>query len=98
MSSVRQLDQSIIDSEICVEYLAPEVLLGEAYSYEVDAWSCGTLLFEMLAGVVSLSFEYFSSYSDFRFVDAILERIAFGDVHQSPPLPSLLRRYRSPNL
>ncbi|GAA5823767.1 hypothetical protein JCM10212_000878 [Sporobolomyces blumeae] len=33
------------------EYLAPEVLLGEPYSYEVDAWSAGTMLYEMLAGV-----------------------------------------------
>jgi serine/threonine protein kinase len=35
------------------EYLAPEVLLGESYTFVVDFWSMGTLLFEMLAGVVS---------------------------------------------
>lgn len=33
------------------EYLAPEVLLGEDYSFAVDYWSFGTILFEMLAGV-----------------------------------------------
>ncbi|GAA5909695.1 AGC family serine/threonine-protein kinase [Sporobolomyces salmoneus] len=33
------------------EYLAPEVLLGEPYSYEVDAWSAGTMLYEMLVGI-----------------------------------------------
>ncbi|GAA5863793.1 hypothetical protein JCM3774_001160 [Rhodotorula dairenensis] len=33
------------------EYLAPEVLLGEPYSYEVDIYSAGTMLYEMLAGV-----------------------------------------------
>ncbi|KAI5479029.1 protein serine/threonine kinase [Pseudohyphozyma bogoriensis] len=39
------------------EYLAPDelfslwVLLGEPYSYEVDSWSLGTMLYEMLAGV-----------------------------------------------
>ncbi|KAI8091200.1 kinase-like domain-containing protein, partial [Gilbertella persicaria] len=32
------------------EYLAPEVLLGEPYTYAVDFWSLGTLLYEMLAG------------------------------------------------
>ncbi|GAA5884663.1 hypothetical protein JCM6882_005339 [Rhodosporidiobolus microsporus] len=33
------------------EYLAPEVLLGEPYSYEVDTWSAGTMLYEMLTGI-----------------------------------------------
>lgn len=33
------------------EYLAPEVILGEPYSFGVDHWSFGTILYEMLAGV-----------------------------------------------
>ncbi|KAI8640665.1 kinase-like domain-containing protein [Parasitella parasitica] len=33
------------------EYLAPEVLLGEAYSFTIDYWSFGTILYEMLAGI-----------------------------------------------
>lgn len=32
------------------EYLAPEILLGEKYTFVVDFWSLGTLLYEMLAG------------------------------------------------
>lgn len=35
------------------EYLAPEILLGEPYTFVVDFWSLGTLLYEMLAGIVS---------------------------------------------
>lgn len=35
------------------EYLAPEILLGEPYTFVVDFWSLGTLLYEMLAGTVS---------------------------------------------
>ncbi|KAI9481647.1 MAG: kinase-like domain-containing protein [Benjaminiella poitrasii] len=33
------------------EYLAPEILNEQAYSYEVDYWSLGTILFEMLTGI-----------------------------------------------
>jgi serum/glucocorticoid-regulated kinase 2 len=37
------------------EYLAPEVIQGQAYSYEVDWWSFGTMLYEMLTGIVSFN-------------------------------------------
>lgn len=36
------------------EYLAPEVILGDSYTYVVDFWSLGTLIYEMLVGTVSL--------------------------------------------
>ncbi|TFK47909.1 kinase-like protein [Heliocybe sulcata] len=49
--SIRQEDARYADSIVgSPDYMAPEVLRGKPYSYSVDYWSLGCILFEFLAG------------------------------------------------
>lgn len=52
----------------CDQYLAPEVLRKQAYDNTVDWWCLGSVLYEMLFGLVSFNFgptvftDYFCSF------------------------------------
>jgi len=49
--SIRSEDLRYADSVVgSPDYMAPEVLRGKPYSYAVDYWSLGCILFEFLAG------------------------------------------------
>jgi serine/threonine protein kinase len=61
------------------EYLAPEILLGEPYTFVVDFWSLGTLLFEMLAGRVTIQFVCrLLIFNSFFFFILVITRRHFG--------------------
>ncbi|CAO1621205.1 unnamed protein product [Jaminaea pallidilutea] len=57
------------------EYLAPEVIQGLPYSYEVDWWSFGTMLFEMLTGVTPF---WADSHAD-MYVRVLHDELVFPD-------------------
>jgi serine/threonine protein kinase len=54
-----------------LEYMAPEMLLGEGHSYQVDLWALGVLLYELIHG-----------YAPFRAVKEVDKRqqIIYNDI------------------
>ncbi|KAJ3360679.1 hypothetical protein GGF32_008074 [Allomyces javanicus] len=66
------------------EYLAPEILRNEEYSFEVDWWSFGTLVFEMLAGVTPF-------WADNQ--HAMYDRILHDAVQFPPEIPAVAHSF-----
>lgn len=79
------------------EYLAPEVIQGLPYSYEVDWWSFGTMLYEMLTGITPF---WANNHSD-MYVRVLQDELQFPDDRAvDPDTKSLIRGLlqRSPQL
>lgn len=70
------------------EYLAPEVIQGLPYSYEVDWWSFGTMLYEMLTGITPF---WANNHSD-MYVRVLQDELQFPDDRAvDPDTKSLIR-------
>ncbi|KAJ3774106.1 hypothetical protein FB446DRAFT_730135 [Lentinula raphanica] len=57
------------------EYLAPEVIQALPYSYEIDWWSFGTMLYEMLTGITPF---WANNHSD-MYVRVLQDELQFPD-------------------
>lgn len=57
------------------EYLAPEVIQAHPYSYEVDWWSFGTMLYEMLTGITPF---WATSHSD-MYIRVLQDELQFPE-------------------
>ena len=47
------VNKNVLNETYCVsaEYMSPEMLNGEPYSYGIDYYSLGAVLFEMITGL-----------------------------------------------
>lgn len=67
-----------------LEYMAPEIILGQGHDKAADWWSVGILLFEMLTGKVSCVVLNFSSDAAMSF--ALVANYSYSLQHIAAPI------------
>lgn len=69
------------------EYMSPEMLNGDSYSYGVDYYSLGAVLYEMVTGLPP----FYSTDQNQMFQNALEDDLEFPEDLVSPDLENLLK-------
>ena len=82
-------DKSSLNETYCgsAEYMSPEMLNGESYSYGIDYYSLGAVLYEMVTGLPP----FYSTDQAEMFKNVLEKEIEYPEQFISPKLKSLLR-------
>ncbi|KRW99442.1 Protein kinase-like domain [Pseudocohnilembus persalinus] len=87
--SYLEFDEISLAKSICgtPEYMAPEIIKKQGYNQQVDYWSLGGILFEMITGIPP--FDYRLIYRQDQKFEKIYDRILQSDL----PMPRLLSTF-----
>jgi serine/threonine protein kinase len=69
------------------EYMSPEMLNGEPYSYGIDYYSLGAVLFEMVTGLPP----FYSTDQNEMFQNCLSKELEYPSEYISPQLSDLLK-------
>jgi len=75
-----------------ISYMSPERLEGKAYSYEVDVWSLGIVVCEMVTGYHPYQDSFGPNSAKLTFWDLLQKVVSSGGAGGPPPLEACMER------
>jgi len=93
LSKIQQTN--ILNETYCgsAEYMSPEMLNGEHYSYGIDYYSLGAVLFEMITGLPP----FYSTDQNEMFISVLNKELDYPRSLISPQLADLLKMMLNKN-